>query len=82
MQQAAPALTPHRFYAHAREEGRGHAHPIPGAATLQDAALRFVEHWGGASTDGEVRVIAFDGDTGEERCFCIHLGDGEIAPCG
>jgi hypothetical protein len=82
MAQAAPAATPHRFYAHARDEGRARAHLIPGAKTLQDAALRFVEHWGGPAEAGEVRVIAFDGETGEERCFCVDLGQGEAEACG
>ena len=71
----------HRYYAHAREEERGRAHPVPGAVSLQDAALRFAEHWTGADGGGEVRVIARDGDTGEERCFCIDLGGGEAEPC-
>lgn len=79
---AAARATTQRFYAHARDEGRGRAHLIPHAESLQDAALRFVEHWGGPTQDGEVRVIALNGDTGEERCFCIHLGDGEVEPCG
>jgi hypothetical protein len=70
----------HRFYAHVRDEGRSHAHLIPGARSLQDAALSFAEHR--ASDHGELRVIAFDGDTGEERCFCIDLHAGDIEPCG
>jgi hypothetical protein len=79
---AAAAAAQHRFSAHVRDEGRHHAHPVPGAETLQDAALRFVEHWDGATAAGEVRVIAHDRHTGEERCFCIHLDDGDVEPCG
>ena len=75
------APTPHRYYVHAREQGRSHAHFVPGATTLQDAALRFAEHWSDAGAQ-EVRVIAVDGDTGEERCFCIDLQAGEAGPCG
>jgi hypothetical protein len=79
---AGPATrASHRFYAHPREDARSHAHLIPGAESLQDAALRFAEHWSGAAPDGEVRVIAFDGETGEARCFCIDLGAGEVEPC-
>jgi hypothetical protein len=74
--QAQPA---HRFYVHACEEGRSHAHLIPDAVSLQDAALGFAEHW--ASRHGAVKVIAFDGDTGEERCFTIDVSGGEISPC-
>ena len=70
----------HRFYAHPRDDARSHAHRIPGAESLQDAALRFAEHWSGA--EGEVRILAFDGDTGESRCFHIDLGQGEVEPCG
>ena len=66
----------------AREDDRGRAHLVPGARSLQDAALRFVEHWHGEPQDGAVRVVARDGDTGEERCFCIQLDDGEVGPCG
>ena len=69
-----------RFYAHPRDDARSHAHLVPGAESLQDAALRFAEHWSGPE-DGEVRIIAFDGDTGEARCFCINLGAGEAEPC-
>ncbi len=71
----------HRFYVHARDEARSHAHFVAGAESLQDAALRFAEHWSGPAPDGEVRLIAFDGDTGEERCFCIDLDAGEAEPC-
>lgn len=70
---------PHRFSAYAHDEGRTHAHPVPDAADLQDAALRFAEHWGG--TEHDLRVIASDRETGETRCFCIDLSAGEAAPC-
>ena len=76
----AEARAPHRFYVHARDEARSHAHFVAGAESLQDAALRFAEHWSGATFEGEVRLIAFDGDTGEERCFCIDLDAGEAGP--
>ena len=84
MAQAAHAESKpaaHRFYVHARDEARSHAHFVAGAESLQDAALRFAEHWGAPAPDGEVRLIAFDGDTGEERCFCIDLDAGEAGPC-
>ena len=82
MASQAQATSPsHRFYAHPRDDARSHAHLVPGAESLQDAAIRFAEHWSGAALDGEVRIVAFDGDTGEERCFCIDLGAGESEPC-
>ena len=76
---AAPVAEPHSFYAHAADDGRSRMHLVPGAESLQDAALRFVEHWNGG---GEVRVIARDGHTGEERCFCVDVDGGEVEPCG
>ena len=76
---AAEPQTAQRFYVHARDEARSHAHFVAGAESLQDAALRFAEHWSGP--EGEIRLIAFDGDTGEERCFCIDLDAGEAEPC-
>ncbi len=72
----------HRFYAHPGDDIRSHAHLVPGADSLQDAALRFAEHWSGVTADGQVRIVAFDGDTGEERCFCIDLDAGQAGPCG
>ena len=65
MAELAP--TPHRFYAHVRDEGRGRGHLVPDAVSLQDAALRFVEHWSGVAEQGGIRVIAVDGDTGSTR---------------
>ena len=73
-----------RFYAHTRTEGRPRDHLVPGAATLQDAAMIFAAHWLPlplADHDGEVSVIVRDGETGEEQCFTVHLDSGDAEPC-
>ena len=80
--QAPAQHSGHRFYAHPRDDVRSHAHLVPNADSLQDAAIRFAEHWSGVTADGQVRIVAFNGDTGEERCFCIDLDAGEAGPCG
>ncbi len=84
-QAAGPQSREARFYAHARQEGRHRDHLIPGAETLQDAAMIFAEHWlpmaVGEGADA-LSVIVRDGDTGEEQCFTVHLDSGDAEPCG
>jgi hypothetical protein len=76
---AALAGSARRFYVHACDEGRSHAHLAPGAARLQDTALRFVEHW--TSSSGEVKVIAAHSETEAERCFIVDLHEGAASAC-
>jgi hypothetical protein len=72
-----------RFVAHARGEPRHSEHVVPEAASFEDAALRFTEHWSPApDADGEVSVIVTDYATGEQQCFVVDLDAGEAEPCG
>jgi hypothetical protein len=75
--------TAHRFRAHARDQGRTFEHAVPGAESLQDAALLFAEIWlAGEAEAGEVSVVVSDLDTGEQSCFAIDLSSGDAEPCG
>ena len=71
-----------RFVAHARGEPRHSEHLVPEAASFEDAALRFTEHWSPApDAQGEVSIIVTECSTGEQQCFVVDLDAGEAAPC-
>ena len=75
--------SPSRFVAHARGEPRHSEHRVPEAASFEDAALRFTEHWSPApDAQGEVSIIVTECTTGEQQCFVVDLDAGEAAPCG
>jgi hypothetical protein len=70
-----------RFYAHASSEGGGHGHLVKDAVSFEDAAIRFAEDRLDSASDGEVRVIVRDPDTGEQHCFCVDVGEESAEPC-
>jgi hypothetical protein len=72
---------PAPFIAHATQDARSHAHPMPDASTALEAALLFVERWLPDSVDGEVSVTVIECETGRQACFRIDLDDGSSAPC-
>ena len=67
-----------RYSAYDNSEARHHAHTVDASGFL-DAALTYVERWGGAHEQVSVTVV--DCETGEQQCFRIDLEAGEAAPC-
>lgn len=68
-----------RYFVHAAQDGRHRADTVL-AATADQAAVGFLEHWAEAG-EVEVRVIVTDCASGEERCFRFDLEAGEAAAC-
>jgi hypothetical protein len=71
----------HTFLAHASNDGRVHAHPVPDASSALEAAILFVERWAPEAIDGEVQITVRELETGQEQCFRIDLGQGLAGPC-
>ena len=69
------------YCAYAAHDGRAHGHAVE-AEGFAEAALSFVEVWHPAPDDGhEVTVIVLDQASGEQQCFVVDLGAGELEPC-
>jgi hypothetical protein len=75
------AMPQHQFYAHASAEEAGRGHLVREASSFEDAAIRFAEDRYDAAEAGELKVIVRDADTGEQHCFCVDVGEGEVEPC-
>jgi hypothetical protein len=60
------------FYAYLCEQGRAHAHLVPGACDHQDAAMSFAQHW--SDTIEEIDVAVFENGSGVEHRFHISCG--------
>lgn len=73
-----PDTSPSRYRAHA--SGSGHAHLVE-ATSFESAALAFTEDHAALVDDGEIRVIVQSEDGGPERCFIVHLDDGDVEAC-
>jgi hypothetical protein len=74
-----PDAPPTRYRAYA--SGSGHTHLVE-ATSFETAALAFTEDHAAMAADGEIRVIVQSEDGGPERCFIVHLDDGDVEACG
>lgn len=75
-------VEPHRFYAWADAEGRGHGRVLE-AGSYEAAAVAYIERHAPAITaQGEIRVFVTGLDDGREHCFTVDLDGGVAAPCG
>jgi hypothetical protein len=76
-----PATARSRYCAYTAHDGRAHGHVVEAEGFAQ-AAMSFIEVWHPAPDDGhEVTVIVLDQGTGEQQCFVVDLGAGELEPC-
>lgn len=75
----SPARSGRRFSVHGATGAPSRSHLIL-AASIEDAALRFLEDWG-VDDEGEAQVMVEDCETGERRCFRVDLASGEQRPC-
>lgn len=76
-----PTAAANRYCAWAAHDGRAHGHEVE-ARSFADAAAQFVEVWHPAADDGHaVRIIVREQASGEEQCFVVDLGAGELEAC-
>ncbi len=70
---------PRTFRAHCANADAAPAALLIPAASFEEAAVTFAEHWHGQGES--LRVMVIDDASGERQCFRVDLDDGGVESC-